>query len=253
MGGKELFLTTKYAFSFPLICAWAKKGVNILYHMRLDWLLSSGKAGQIMFKRKSPELYYVNERTVTATEELASLLTRCTDQAGGPSSEIVFLCIGSDRITGDSLGPLTGYFLAPYRDRTFHVYGTLDDPVHALNLKDRITYISRKHPDALLIAIDASLGSRRHQGYITIGNGTLKPGAGAGKNLPEVGDIFITGIVNVSGSFEQLLLQTTRLSCIYHMAEAISRGILLARSELETAGTVISANSQDRAIRSQSF
>lgn len=50
-------------------------------------------------------------------------------------------------------------------------------------------------------------------------------------------DIFITGIVNVSGSFEQLLLQTTRLATIFHMAESISQGILLACRELEAAGT----------------
>lgn len=62
-------------------------------------------------------------------------------------------------------------------------------------------------------------------------------GRGAGKTLPEVGDIFITGIVNVSGSFEQLLLQTTRLATIFHMAESISQGILLACRELEAAGT----------------
>ena len=98
--------------------------------------------------------------------------------------ELVFLCIGSDRITGDSLGPLIGYQLSPYCSRIFHVYGTLDDPVHALNLPDRISYIHSRHPEALLVAIDASLGSRRHQGYITIGNGAIRPGAGAGKTLP---------------------------------------------------------------------
>ena len=83
----------------------------------------------------------------------------------------------------------------------------------------------------------AGRSTRRHQGYITIGNGAIRPGAGAGKTLPEVGDIFITGIVNVSGSFEQLLLQTTRLATIFHMAESISQGILLACRELEAAGT----------------
>ena len=39
------------------------------------------------------------------------------------------------------------------------------------------------------------------------------------------------------GSFEQLLLQTTRLATIFHMAESISQGILLACRELEAAGT----------------
>lgn len=57
------------------------------------------------------------------------------------------------------------------------------------------------------------------------------------EDAARVGDIFITGIVNVSGSFEQLLLQTTRLATIFHMAESISQGILLACRELEAAGT----------------
>ena len=154
-----------------------------------------------MFRKKDAEVYYINERSRSASEELASLFSYCIQKDGRMFRELVFLCIGSDRITGDSLGPLIGY------------------------------------PEALLVAIDASLGSRRHQGYITIGNGAIRPGAGAGKTLPEVGDIFITGIVNVSGSFEQLLLQTTRLATIFHMAESISQGILLACRELEAAGT----------------
>lgn len=191
-----------------------------------------------MFRKKDSEVYYINERNQNASEELASLFSYCIQKEGRTFHEMVFLCIGSDRITGDSLGPLIGYQLFPYCNRLFHVYGTLDDPVHALNLSDRISYIHSRHPESLLIAIDASLGSRRHQGYITIGNGAIRPGAGAGKSLPEVGDIFITGIVNVSGSFEQLLLQTTRLATIFHMAESISQGILLACRGLEAAGTV---------------
>ena len=181
--------------------------------------------------------YYIREKKRTASTELAHVLKKCIGQIDRPWKEIIILCIGSDRITGDSLGPLIGYQLSPYCSRVFHVYGTLDDPVHALNLPDRISYIHSRHPEALLVAIDASRGSRRHQGYITIGNGAIRPGAGAGKTLPEVGDIFITGIVNVSGSFEQLLLQTTRLATIFHMAESISQGILLACRELEAAGT----------------
>ena len=117
-----------------------------------------------MFRKKDAEVYYINERSRSASEELASLFSYCIQKDGRIFRELVFLCIGSDRITGDSLGPLIGYQLSPYCSRVFHVYGTLDDPVHALNLPDRISYIHSRHPEALLVAIDASLGSRRHQG-----------------------------------------------------------------------------------------
>lgn len=194
-----------------------------------------------MFGRKNPEIFYINERSRTASEELAQVFRYCIFQAEGEFRELVFLCIGSDRITGDSLGPLIGHRLASLKGEGFHVYGTLDDPVHALNLAERLEVIRKRHPDGLIVAVDASLGSRRHQGYITVGCGSIRPGAGAGKNLPEVGDVFITGIVNVSGSFEQLLLQTTRLSTVFHMADAIIQGILICFQTMEAAALTTTA------------
>ena len=46
------------------------------------------------------------------------------------------------------------------------------------------------------------------------------------KQLPSVGHIHITGIVNVSGVLEQLTLQTTRLSTVVFLADTIVQGIL---------------------------
>ena len=106
------------------------------------------------------------------------------------------------------------------------MYGTLSDPVHALNLEKSSELIGQLHPHALVIAIDASLGQKKHLGYVTIGNGALYPGAGVQKNLPPVGDIHITGIVNIAGMLEQLTLQTTRLSTVISLADAIADGIL---------------------------
>ena len=100
------------------------------------------------------------------------------------------------------------------------------DPVHALNLEKSSRLIGQLHPHALVIAIDASLGQKKHLGYVTIGNGALYPGAGVQKNLPPVGDIHITGIVNIAGMLEHLTLQTTRLSTVVALADVIAGGIL---------------------------
>ena len=102
----------------------------------------------------------------------------------------MFLCIGSDRVTGDCLGPHVGYRLSQHQLPGIFVYGTLSQPVHAVNLSDITDFISKNHPFALVIAIDASLGDERHLGYVTIGNGSLYPGAAVQKDLPPVG-IFI--------------------------------------------------------------
>lgn len=81
-----------------------------------------------------------------------------------------------------------------------YVYGTLVQPVHALNLCDTRKEILSRHPDSLIIAVDASLGQKKHLGYVTIANGALYPGAAVHKKLPPVGHIHITGIVNTAGN-----------------------------------------------------
>lgn len=174
--------------------------------------------------------FYINERKPSACRELARTLQTCICKIDRPWDELVFLCVGSDRITGDSLGPLCGHQLSRYIWKNSYVYGTLDRPVHALNLAETKQMISAVHPRCLMIAIDASLGSRQHLGFITTGVGSITPGAGVQKDLPEIGDIFITGIVNLSGTFEHFMLQTTRLSFIMGMADTITLGILMAFS-----------------------
>lgn len=139
---------------------------------------------------------------------------------------IVFLCIGTDRATGDSLGPLVGYKLSklPFKNNIF-IYGTLDKPVHAKNLIDTIKHIDKNHKNDILITIDASLGQKEYINYISLGEGGLKPGAGFNKNLPLIGDIYIKGIVNEIGRVNLSILQNTRLSVVMKMADVISYGL----------------------------
>lgn len=145
-----------------------------------------------------------------------------------PLPDIVTVCIGTDRSTGDSLGPLVGTFLEKNTPDNIHIYGTLDEPVHAMNLADTLEHIHSNHREAVVVAVDACLGKSRSVGYIQVGLGPIKPGAGVNKNLPEVGQVHITGIVNVSGFMEYFVLQNTRLNIVMKMAEIISTSILSA-------------------------
>lgn len=140
-------------------------------------------------------------------------------------NEIVILCIGTDRSTGDCLGPLVGYKLKLIQYANVYVYGTLDNPVHAKNLCEVLDQIKARHDRPFIIAIDACLGKTDRVGKINIGKGPLKPGAGVNKSLPEVGHIHIVGVVNISGFMEYLILQNTRLSLVMRMADTISSGI----------------------------
>lgn len=139
--------------------------------------------------------------------------------------DVVILCIGTDRSTGDCLGPLVGHKLKLIKYSKIFVYGTLDYPVHAKNLSDAIQVIEEKHERPFIIAIDACLGKPERIGCIRMGEGPLKPGAGVNKSLPEIGHIYIIGVVNMSGFMEYLILQNTRLNLVMRMADTISNGI----------------------------
>ncbi len=138
---------------------------------------------------------------------------------------IAIVCIGTDRSTGDSLGPLIGTLLEQKGPSLLHIFGTLENPIHAVNLEEQLTSIKKTLDSPFIIGIDACLGRLKSVGVVTVGTGPVKPGAGVQKNLPPVGDMHITGIVNVSGFMEFFVLQNTRLNLVMKMAQTISEGI----------------------------
>jgi len=166
--------------------------------------------------------------TPMASVDFSILLSKYIDTYyKQPYEEFVILCIGTDRSTGDSLGPIIGHKLVNSISKydNIYIYGTLDDPVHAKNLKERIDHINASFNNPFIVAIDACLGKVDRIGYITVGKGPLKPGAGVNKNLPAVGHIHITGIVNLAGYMEYMVLQNTRLSLVMKMADTLVNSI----------------------------
>ncbi|SIS75466.1 spore protease YyaC [Alicyclobacillus vulcanalis] len=137
---------------------------------------------------------------------------------------MVIVCVGTDRSTGDAFGPIVGSRLAHnVKLSGIHVLGTLDDPVHAVNLQATLQRIDEWYPvKPFVIAIDACLGKFDHVGQISLDVGPLRPGAGVKKVLPEFGDLCITGVVNVSGFMEYFVLQNTRLAIVMRMADIVA-------------------------------
>lgn len=132
---------------------------------------------------------------------------------------VLFTCIGTDRVTGDCLGPLVGTNL---KRLGYSVLGTLDKPLHAQNLVQELKKASTQyHPD-VIVAVDACLGKLEEIGKITLSNSPLIPGAALNKGLPTVGDISIMGIVNMGGFFELQILQCTRLHTVMKLASDIT-------------------------------
>ena len=162
------------------------------------------------------------------------LSTLFLDHIPFDNTNLVFLCIGTDRSTGDSLGPLTGSRLVEFNTFPFPVIGTLENPLHALNLEQQIDNIISTTPEAYTVAVDACLGKGSSIGQVLFQDGSMQPGQAVGKDLPSVGNASIKGIVNIAGFMEHAVLQSTRLYLPFEMSRTIARALQLAynRSKL---------------------
>lgn len=160
-------------------------------------------------------------------------------------NDVVFLCIGTDRSTGDSLGPLVGTYLQGIGYK--NVYGTLEEPVHALNLYQTAELLPADKP---VIAIDACLGKFANVNKVNVVNGGIKPGAGVDKDLSEHGDYSIYGVVNLSGYMPYQVLQATRLSVVMRMAKNITSALVdrfpLSGERYVPVETVVSEQTKER-------
>nr|WP_247739340.1 spore protease YyaC [Bacillus sp. 165] len=174
-----------------------------------------------MFEKGEDPIFYDEDN---ASERLAQLLFSYLPE--NPLTPLVLVCIGTDRSTGDALGPLVGSKVEEKHIHNFVLYGTLDEPVHALNLEETIAHIYKQHHNPFVIAIDACLGKMQGVGSVIIGKGPSKPGAAMNKKLPSVGNMHIHGIVNIHGFMEFFVLQNTRLNLVMKMADSIANSII---------------------------
>ena len=148
----------------------------------------------------------------------------------------VFVCIGTDAVTGDSLGPLTGTLLSEKLNGKAYVLGTLERPLTALDVNFASEFVKKVYPYGAVIAIDAALGKREEIGTVLISDFPVKPGLGVKKDLNEIGDVSVIGIVNekteTGGD-----LGAVRLSLVYRLASLVTGGIekLFDENEAERA------------------
>ncbi|KAB7705663.1 spore protease YyaC [Bacillus aerolatus] len=144
------------------------------------------------------------------------------------NKEIIFLCIGSDRSTGDSLGPIIGSMLKE-KQFPYPIYGTLEEPVHALNLEKVLKEIYKTYEEPIVFGIDACLGDEKQIGYILFKEEPFIPGNALNKALPKVGDFHMRAIVNYLDPISPAQsLNNTRLYEVVSLAKIITKIITRA-------------------------
>ena len=135
----------------------------------------------------------------------------------------VVLCIGTDMVIGDALGPIVGELLVRRYNVPTFVYGTLSLPVTALTLPAVIDFIRSRHVGQKVIAVDSSLGKPSDVGLIRASVGGIKPGLATGKDLPKAGDFSVTATVAALGS--KNALSSVRLGFVTALAGDVAYAI----------------------------
>lgn len=169
---------------------------------------------------------YFNPEKKNELHNFSDTLLRYIKKTKKDSQTLVLVCIGTDRATGDCLGPLVGHYLTENLPSEFPiVYGNLSKPVHAANLAQTLDMIHFKISAPYIIVVDACLGCPDHVGYVTLSNRPLEPGKGVNKALPSLGHISITGIVDEYGTENYTTIQNTHLCGVMKLATFIANGI----------------------------
>lgn len=93
----------------------------------------------LMNMLKETKVSYFNPETSLASFHFIHTLKSCYKECFSLNKHLVILCIGSDRVIGDCLGPLVGHKLSSLlKSSDISIYGTLNNPVHAKNLNTTI-------------------------------------------------------------------------------------------------------------------
>ncbi len=130
--------------------------------------------------------------------------------------ELVFLCIGTDRSSGDAFGPLVGSRLKAAGFR--QVWGTMDEPCDATNLERVLSELPGGLP---IVAFDACLGKPGSVAKFLLRRAPLIPAASMKGTFAPIGDYSVAAVVNEHGPKPYQALQTASLRLVLQMAEEV--------------------------------
>lgn len=166
----------------------------------------------------------VGTKNVRGRGELTSAVG-ATIPAALCADDVLFVCIGTDKVSGDSYGPFVGTYLEEFG---YDVLGTLDSPIHAMNITEKLSNLPS---DKTVICVDASTTDNYdHIGTFTVIKGSIIPGKGMGKDLGKFGDYSIIGPTSIRLKNDNGLtfdaMRNVRLSMIVRMAKDTTSAII---------------------------
>lgn len=131
---------------------------------------------------------YSNLEQFTNEKEWLDLILSKFKASG--KDEIIIINIGTDKCTGDCFGPFVGSLLESQNSK-FKIYGTLENPIHSLNLKEKMSNIYDLHTNAFIICVDASVSKSCYLNYTYLVNDSIKPRSALTEETMSIGNISV--------------------------------------------------------------
>ena len=147
------------------------------------------------------------------------------------NKNIIFFCIGTNRIVGDAFGPVVGSVLKRTFSNTekIKVVGDLKNTVTYNNVSYYTGVLNNLYKNNLMIVIDSALANRAEIGKVFIQNRGLKYAESLKKHNTTIGNISIKAVVgeNVNNSIENFKnLNNVSIEKIKEMSDIVSNGII---------------------------
>lgn len=149
-----------------------------------------------------------------------------------PLKKPVIICVGTTTVMGDSLGPKVGDILIKDYKVDAFVYGRSALPVNGINYEQYLSHIKIHHPDSVIIAVDACLGTKNEVGKIKYTFDGLRAGAALNKKLDKIGHLTILGIVAEKSGNNLDSLIKTRNTLVEEMSNRIAKKVFSLASVL---------------------
>ncbi len=138
----------------------------------------------------------------------------------------IIICIGSDLSIGDSFAPIIGTNIySTFCKNGNLIYGTLKKTITAKEIPFLKKYLNHTHPSKKILVIDAAVGKEEDIGLVKFKKGGIMPGGALNKNLGNIGDYSIIGIVAESSILNYSLFNLTRLNLVFEMANKVATSL----------------------------
>lgn len=148
----------------------------------------------------------------------------------GNFSDVVVLCVGTDKLVGDLVGPLVGHKLKRlFKDcEKIKIYGDIKETVNITNVNEIVSEVITNYNQPFIITIDSALGPKEAIETVWVSTGKLEPGKALAKEKScnsnvsfkaVVGEDFQNAVLNfnVLNSIERRVVQKLANEITYHV------------------------------------